>query len=76
MMITEQIVDLIMRAKSRLPAGWRIVTREEDYWLVLEIPSKEFDRFSITDKIRIAETTNELCEKIKETGLPCYIEKI
>jgi hypothetical protein len=74
-LINEPVVDLIMRAKSRMPAGWKITTIEEEYWLILHIDLKEFNRFSIGDRIRIAETTNELCEKIKETGCPCYIQK-
>lgn len=76
-LITEPVVDLIMRAKSKMPAGWHIITNEpiDAYWLILEIPAKEFEKYSLTDRIRIAETTNELCEKIKELGCPCYIQK-
>lgn len=74
-LITEPVVDLIMRAKSKMPAGWRITTIETEHWLILEIPFKEFEKYTINDRIRIAETTNELCEKIKELGCPCYIQK-
>lgn len=73
--ITEDVVDLIRSAKAKMPAGWKIVTYDLDYWLLLDIPMKEFETFSLTDRIRIAEATNELCEKIKELGCPCIIQK-
>lgn len=75
-LISDEIVEFIMQAKSRMPAGWLIHTDETDYYLILDIPMKEFEKFSITDKIRIAEVTNELCQRIKTTGCPCYIQKI
>jgi hypothetical protein len=74
-LITEEVVEMIMQAKRRMPTGWRIVTNETDYWVILEVPLKKFEDFSLNDRIRIAEATNELCERIKTTGIPCYIEK-
>lgn len=75
-LITEPVVELIMRAKAKMPVGWKIQTYEEDYWIVLHIPDKEFWKFSIHDRIRIAEATNQLCENIKATGIQCYVERI
>lgn len=73
---TEEVVDCIMRAKAKMPAGWKIITETTDYWIVLHIPISRFVDFSITDQIRIAEVTNELCERIKTTGHQCYIQKV
>lgn len=75
-LITDEVVDFIMRAKAKMPAGWKIVTYEEDFYLILHIPHKEFFKLDIHDQIRIAEVTNELCENIKTTGLPCYIQRV
>ncbi len=74
--ITAEIVDLIMRAKSYLPAGYRIQTIEEQTYLILHVDKREFEKFNIHERIKIAETLNELCEKIKETGCPCVIQKM
>lgn len=75
-LITPEVVELIMRAKSKMPTGWKITTYEEDYYIILHIPDKEFWKWSLSDRIRIAEGTNELCENIKETGIPCYIQRV
>lgn len=75
-LITPEIVDWIMRAKAKMPAGWRIQTYEEDFYIILHIPSKEFFKLDINDQIRIAEVTNELCENIRTTGIQCYVQRI
>lgn len=74
-LITPEIVELIMRAKARMPAGFKIVTIEEEYWIILHVDLKIFESFSLQDKIRIAETLNDLCLNIKETGIDCYVQK-
>lgn len=74
-MITEEIVDMIRHTKAKMPAGWKITTIETEYYLILDIPMKEFEKFPIHDRIRIAEATNELCERIKQTGILCVIQK-
>lgn len=75
-LITEEIAELIMRAKSKMPTGWRIHTYETKYWIILRIPFKEFNKYSLNDRIRIAEATNQLCMDIKTTGISCFIEKV
>lgn len=74
-LITQEVVEYIYQAKSKMPTGWKIQTDETDYWVILDIPMKEFETFSLSDRIRIAEATNELCEKIKSVNIPCYIQK-
>lgn len=73
--ITKDIAELILRAKAQVPETFKIKTIEEDYWLILHIDTKAFESHSLDDKIRIARVMNELCERIKAKGLPCYIQK-
>lgn len=75
-LITDEIVELIMQAKAKMPTGWKIVTVETEYYIILHIPMKEFEKWNIHGRIKIAEVTNELCERIKTTGIPCYIQKM
>lgn len=74
-LIQPQIVEFIYQAKAKMPVGWKVRTDETDFYIILEMPMKEFESFSLNDRIRIAEATNELCQKIKGTGIPCYIQK-
>jgi hypothetical protein len=74
-LITDEVVEMIMTTKKYVPASWKIRTDETDFWLILDIPMREFESYTISDRIKIAEATNELCEKIKTTGIPCYVRK-
>lgn len=74
--ITPEIVDLIMEAKTKWPKAFKLQTIETEGYLILNINARHFEDFNIYDKIRIAEGVNELCEKIRKTGCPTFIQKV
>lgn len=76
-LITEDVRELILVAKGRMPKHFNIMTREaEGYYLELLVFMKQFSDFDLQDQIRIAETLNQLAEDIRKTGLPCLVQRV
>ena len=72
--IDEQIEELIIKSKERMPSGWKLATFEMESGLILHIDRQFFETFSWPDRVRIAEQTNILEAQIKAKGIPCAVE--
>lgn len=73
--VTKPIVEHILKAKANVPKTFKINTIDEEFWLILHVDKANFESHTLDDQIRIARVMNELCEKIKAEGAPCYIQK-
>jgi len=73
--ITEQIAFLIRRAKEDLPLDFWLQTIEYEHGLVVFVDTLMFDRYTVEQKVQIAQRINRLVEEINETGCPAWVEK-
>lgn len=62
-------------AKEYLPGDFPLITRDEDYYIVIECPMSNFAWRTVEDRLAIALVLENLCKFVKEEGIECAIEK-
>lgn len=72
--ITNDIANMIRNAKPTLPHDFVLQTIEKEHGLILYVDRKMFDRYTVEEKIIIAQRMNQLKDEIERTGCPAWID--
>lgn len=72
---TDEVKKHIYAVKDRLPADFPLVTRDETYFIIIEVPMSNFAWRPVEDRLTIAIELERLKAFIRSTGVECEIEK-
>lgn len=72
---TPEVQKLMHWAKGELPADFPLTTEDKEYFIVIDVPMENFAWRTVEQRLQIAVLLEKLCTLVKETGIPCVIQK-
>lgn len=73
---TPEVEKHIYEIKTRLPADFPLVTREEEVYIIIVVQMEHFAWRSVEQRLAIALELEKLRTLIGEAGIGCLIEKV